>query len=99
MAQKMTEENKPFVMATLSEVAYKDLEEASKTFEQFRFTEHKYIDRDGAQCYLIWNDDDAVVIFRGTEPKQWSEQQNEVILYYEKAVRKEPEIVEEDLDG
>ena len=33
MAQKMTEENKPFVMATLSEVAYKDLEEASKTFE------------------------------------------------------------------
>ncbi len=41
MAQKMTEENKPFVMATLSGVAYKDPEEASKTFEQFRFTEHK----------------------------------------------------------
>ena len=53
MAQKMTEENKPFVMATLSEVAYKDLEEASKTFEHFRFTEYKFIDRDGAQCYLI----------------------------------------------
>ena len=51
MAQKMTEENKPFVMATLSGVAYKDPEEASKTFEQFRFTEYKYIDRDGAQCY------------------------------------------------
>ena len=60
MAQKMTEENKPFVMATLSEVAYKNLEEASKTFEHFRFTEYKFIDRDGAQCYLIWNDDDAV---------------------------------------
>ena len=73
MAQKMTEENKPFVMATLSGVAYKDPEEAKKTFEQFRFTEHKYIDRAGAQCYLIWNDDDAVVIFRGTEPKQWSD--------------------------
>ena len=73
MTQKMTEENKPFVMATLSGVAYKDPEEASKTFEHFRFTEHKYIDRDGAQCYLIWNDDDAVVIFRGTEPKQWSD--------------------------
>ena len=49
MAQKMTEENKPFVMATLSGVAYKDPEEASKTFEHFRFTEYKYIDRDGAQ--------------------------------------------------
>ena len=31
--------------------------------------------------------------------KRYIEQQNEVILYYEKAVRKEPEIVEEDLDG
>ena len=28
MAQKMTEENKPFVMATLSGVAYKDPEES-----------------------------------------------------------------------
>ena len=44
MAQKMTEENKPFVMATLSGVSYKDPEEAIKTFEHFRFTEHKYID-------------------------------------------------------
>ena len=31
--------------------------------------------------------------------KRYIEQQNEVILYYEKAVRKEPKIVEEDLDG
>ena len=73
MAQKMTDDNKPFVMATLSEVAYKDLEEAKETFNYWRFTEHKFFDRDGAQCYLIWNDDDAVVIFRGTEPKQWSD--------------------------
>ena len=37
MAQKMTEENKPFVMATLSGIAYKGPEEAKKTFEHFRF--------------------------------------------------------------
>ena len=43
MTQKMTKENKPFVMATLSGVAYKDPEEASETFEQFRFTEHKLL--------------------------------------------------------
>ena len=30
--------------------------------------------------------------------KRYIEQQNEVILYYEKAVREEPKIVEEDLD-
>ena len=31
--------------------------------------------------------------------KRYIEQQNEVILYYEKAVKEEPKIVEEDLDG
>ena len=31
--------------------------------------------------------------------KRYIEQQNEVILYYEKAVREEPKIVEEDLDA
>jgi hypothetical protein len=31
--------------------------------------------------------------------KRYIEQQNEVILYYEKSVREEPKIVEEDLDG
>ena len=30
--------------------------------------------------------------------KRYIEQQNEVILYYEKAVKEEPKIVEEDLD-
>ena len=69
----MTDDNKPFVMATLSEVAYKDLEEAKETFNHWGFTKHKFFDIDGAQCYLVWNDDDAVVIFRGTEPKQWSD--------------------------
>ena len=34
-----------------------------------------------------------------SEIKRYIEQQNEVILYYEKAVREEPKIVEEDLDG
>ena len=32
MTQDMTKENKPFVMATLSGVAYKEPEEASETF-------------------------------------------------------------------
>ena len=73
MTQDMTKDNKPFVMATLSGVAYKEPEEASETFRHWRFKECKFFDRDGAQCYLIWNDDDAVVIFRGTEPNQWSD--------------------------
>ena len=34
MTQDMTKENKPFVMATLSGVAYKEPEEASETFRK-----------------------------------------------------------------
>ena len=49
----MTDDNKPFVMATLSEVAYKDLEEAKETFNHWGFTKHKFFDIDGAQCYLV----------------------------------------------
>ena len=33
------------------------------------------------------------------EIKRYIEQQNDIIVYYEKAVREEPKIVEEDLDG
>ena len=37
MTQDMTKENKPFVMATLSGVAYKEPEEASEIFKYWRF--------------------------------------------------------------
>ena len=60
-------------MAILSGVAYKEPEDANKTFEKYGFHNHRFIDKDGAQCYIIWNDTDAVVCFRGTEPKEMSD--------------------------
>ena len=60
-------------MAVLSGVAYREPEDANKTFEKYGFNNHRFIDKDGAQCYIIWNDTDAVVCFRGTEPKEMSD--------------------------
>ena len=60
-------------MAVLSGVAYKEPKDANKTFEKYGFQNHRFIDKDGAQCYVIWNDTDAVICFRGTEPKEMSD--------------------------
>ena len=73
MAQKMTNNNKPYVMALFSGVAYKNPEDAKTTFDDYQFVNQKFIDMGGAQCYVVWNDDDVVIIFRGTEPNQWSD--------------------------
>ena len=70
----MTEiKNKPYLMAVLSGVAYREPEDANKTFEKYGFHNHRFIDKQGAQCYIIWNDTDAIICFRGTEPKETSD--------------------------
>jgi len=70
----MTEiNNKPYLMAVLSGVAYKEPKDANKTFEKYGFHNHRFIDKDGAQCYVIWNDISAIICFRGTEPKEMSD--------------------------
>ena len=60
-------------MAVLSGVAYKEPKDANKTFEKYGFHNHRFIDKDGAQCYVIWNDISAIICFRGTEPKEMSD--------------------------
>ena len=60
-------------MAVLSGVAYKEPKDANKTFEKYGFHNHRFIDKDGAQCYVIWNDISVIICFRGTEPKEMSD--------------------------
>ena len=70
----MTEiQNKPYLMAILSGLAYKDPSEVSKKFRKHGFNNYKYCSKQGAQCYIVWNDTDAVICFRGTEPKEVSD--------------------------
>ena len=65
--------NKAFLMATLSGAAYQEPEDANKVFNKWGYPNHRFIDKDGAQCYVIWNDAHAIIIFRGTEPKELSD--------------------------
>ena len=62
----MTDNNKPYVMALFSGAAYKNPEDAKKIFDDYQFINQKFIDANGAQCYVVWNDDYVVIIFRGT---------------------------------
>ena len=48
-------------MAILSGVAYKEPKDANKTFEKYGYNNHRFIDKDGAQCYIIWNDINAIM--------------------------------------
>ena len=70
----MTEiKNKPYIMAILSGLAYKEPSEVDKKFRKHGFYNTKYCDKKGAQCYVVWNDTDAVICFRGTDPKEMSD--------------------------
>lgn len=33
----------------------------------------RFLDRDGAQAFLLWNDVDCIVACRGTEPNEWND--------------------------
>ena len=65
--------NKAFIMAELSAAAYEEPNIAKRIFQQYNFQDYKFISRHGAQCYILWRETDIVIIFRGTEPKQWSD--------------------------
>ena len=70
----MTEiQNKPYTMAILSGLAYGEPSEVSKKFRKHGFHSNKYCSKNGAQCYIVWNDTNAVICFRGTEPKEMSD--------------------------
>lgn len=57
----------------LSMIAYNDPEEAARAVNAVGFTRSQFFDRDGAQGFFFENDDDAVVVCRGTEPHEWND--------------------------
>jgi len=59
--------------AKMAGLAYKDEKEAKKEYEKLGWTDHKFLDYDGAQCHLVWNEDEMAICFRGTEPDELSD--------------------------
>lgn len=61
------------LFAELSYVAYMSRGDAGRFACDMGLPEVRYYDRDGAQAYLFGNDDDVVVVCRGTEPHEWND--------------------------
>jgi triacylglycerol lipase len=59
--------------AEISRLAYRAEVEARPIFLGIGFDEVQYLDRDGAQAYLLQNRDDLVVVCRGTELHDWND--------------------------
>ena len=60
-------------MARCAHTAYLDGDEAKPIYAELGYPNHKFIDKDGAQVHIIWNDADVVLCFRGTEPSEFSD--------------------------
>lgn len=55
--------------AKLANMAYLD-EEGKKGYKLLNYSGHKFLDIDGAQCHIVWNKEEIVICFRGTEPDE-----------------------------
>lgn len=60
-------------MAVLAEVAYMDKKEGTAKYKELGYTQVKFLDVRGAQCYVVSNKNEMVLCFRGTEPTQMSD--------------------------
>ena len=60
-------------MARLAEFAYLDGKEAKPKMKALGYTGHKFFENDGAQCHAVWNKEEYVLAFRGTEPDEISD--------------------------
>lgn len=60
-------------MAKCAHIAYLDGTEAKPKYAELGYSNHVFLEDDGAQCHIIWNADDVVLCFRGTEPNEFSD--------------------------
>ena len=65
--------DRALMAAVASKWAYEDGKTAKSVFKEMGFTAHKYLDNDGAQAHLCNNKETAMIVCRGTEPKQISD--------------------------
>lgn len=70
---EMTRLQQSLLFAELSQIAYMPAEQARACAWRIGFPESTYFDRDGAQAYQFRNEDDCVLVCRGTEPNEWND--------------------------
>jgi triacylglycerol lipase len=70
---ELTRLQQSLLFAELSQIAYMPSEPALSCVRKIGFPESLYFDRDGAQAYRFRNEDDSVIVCRGTQPNEWSD--------------------------
>jgi len=61
------------VFAEISRIAYLSLSLSEPVLHRAGITEIQFVDRDGAQAYILGNKLDLIVVCRGTEPHEWND--------------------------
>jgi triacylglycerol lipase len=72
-------------MAKCSSIAYLDEAKAKPAFRALGYKKCVFIEKDGAQCYVIWNQTEIVISFRGTEVDQISDVKADVNVFPSRA--------------
>lgn len=57
------------LFAKISSISYKKPAEAKQLYAELGFLS-KYLDNKGSQAYVLWNESDIVIAFRGTQPNE-----------------------------
>ena len=60
-------------MAQIAEIAYMDGKPAKKAFKAIGYIGHEFFENDGAQCHAVWDQENYILAFRGTEPDELSD--------------------------
>lgn len=60
-------------MAMMAGIAYLDQKEGFKKYKELGYKNHAFIEDSGAQCHVVWNKEEFVICFRGTEPDEFSD--------------------------
>ncbi|MBM4092131.1 MAG: lipase family protein [Planctomycetes bacterium] len=61
------------LFAQLSALAYREEPIAREAAQQYGFHDVRFLNKDGAQAYVLSTDHDRIVAFRGTEPREWND--------------------------
>lgn len=61
------------LFAELSRISYLDYDDARRLTDKLGLNEAEFIDRDGAQAYVLGNSTDRIIACRGTEPGEWND--------------------------
>ena len=60
-------------LAKMSGMAYLPPNIAKHEFNQIGYPHCQFVDNEGAQCYIVWNSKELVLVFRGTEANKWND--------------------------